>query len=269
MGIRKVLGKPLVIIPAVVITTLVVLYAFGSVMPKADVVESGSMQHSGIWTAGVINTGDIVFEEKISNPLSQITTYVQGRSSNFSTYGDYGNVIIYETGSNYSIVHRAMFYLEWNQSTPVVVGYSGQSWLSVANDTVIIKDVGYAHRTLAVPLGPYIGMSGYVTMGDNNLANSNTLWDNSNSSIAADQNIFAFNPINISQVKAIAWGHIPWAGLIKLNIMRSQGEWQYYDDVPQYSYLYLFLSSAFLTILVAVSIHLINSVEFRRHQGKR
>ncbi|HKJ96138.1 MAG TPA: S26 family signal peptidase [Thermoplasmataceae archaeon] len=258
MNLRKVIGNPLSIVLVVSLSVLVIFSAYSNQLPPISVVESGSMQHSSTWTPGVINTGDLIMEKKVSNPVQDVVTYVQGRSTNFTTYGDYGEVILYDAPGNYSIVHRAMFYLDWNGTYPVVVGYSGQSWINITRGEVIIKDVGYSHRNLIVSVSSFVGQSGFITMGDNNLGTSSLNVSTVGAFIAADQNIFGFSPIKPSSVTGIAYGHIPWAGLIKLNIMRVQGDWQYYNDVPQYSYFYLSLSISAILAGLIVSLYLLD-----------
>lgn len=266
MGIRKVAGNPLFIAGIVIVSTLTLLSILYSSMPTLNVVESGSMQHSDTWQPGVINTGDVVFERNVSHPVRDVVTYVEGRTTNFSTYGDYGNVILYRVNDNLSIIHRAMFYLTWNDSTPVVLGYQGQSWINISAYGVTITDVGYAHRNLYVPVFQLLNQSGFITMGDANLANAAVNGSINSSYMAVDQTLFGFPPISPANVTGVAFGQIPWAGLIKLNIMKSQGDWPYYDDVPRYSYLYLTLSFIGITSGLFLSLYELVRVETRRYR---
>lgn len=264
MTTKELMKDPLVVTLVVVIVFVILLMAFSAKLPPISVVESGSMQHSDVWLPGTINTGDMIMQKKVANPLAQVTTYVQGRTSNISSYGDYGNVIMYISSSNISIVHRAMFYLEWNGSIPVVLGYTNQSWLNVSGDTVVIKDVGFNHRTLVVYLDTMVGKSGFITMGDNNLGTSDLLDKGSGGYVAADQNILGFMPICCSSVTGIAFGQIPWLGLIKLNILGAQGQWDYSNDVPKFSYLYLSMASAATLTSLGISAYALE-----RHEEKR
>ena len=102
---------------AVVVVAIIMgsLYAYTGMWPPMVVVESGSMQHSDDRSyIGVIDTGDIVLSKETS--FSDITTYVEGRSTGYQKYGDYGDVIIYRPmGKDTTpIIHRAVLYLEWN-----------------------------------------------------------------------------------------------------------------------------------------------------------
>lgn len=235
-------GWLLVIAFIVIILASITLYS--GMLPPASVVESGSMQHSDYWTPGVINTGDIVLVKKATNPLNQVTTYVQGRTSGYSTYGEYGNVILYKAPTGDVIIHRAIFYLYWNHSQPEVLGYTNQSWIHITSKYIEITDVGYSHRNLVVYVSQFAGENGFITVGDHNLATATTKSSSLNAYIAADQNIFGFPPVNTSKVVGVAYGQIPWIGLIKLNIMRAFGEWNYNNEVPKNSYLYLGLTIA-------------------------
>lgn len=268
MKAGKLMRSQFAIIPITIIVVVVVFSAFNILLPPADVVESGSMQHSENWTQSAINTGDIIFQKNVTDPIAQITTYVQGRATNFSTYGDYGNVVMYVSPENFSIVHRAMFYLEWNGTRPVIIGYDNQSWLSISRQAVIIKDVGYSHRNLVVYLNTMVGVSGFITMGDNNLGESDTFDNYTTAYVAADQNIFGYLPVNVSQVTGFAWGIIPWVGLIKLNILKEQGQWSYSDQVPRYSYVYLFISTGVVITLLAISAYYLENLMGRNKPGK-
>lgn len=246
----KLLSGPVVTV-IVILGVLVGLTVYSGMFPPVSVVESGSMQHSPDWQFGVINTGDVVVVKKVSNPVNDITTYVQGRSSNFSTYGDYGNVILYHDMNGLVIIHRAMFYLSWNNSHPVVQGYANQSWITVKSSYVLIKDVGFTHRNLIVLLNGMQNESGFITMGDHNLAISAIKVSNLSAYLAADENVNIMpHPVTQSEVVGIAQGQIPWFGLVKLNIMRLQGNWPFYKDVPNHSYEYLTISLAIIAIAV-------------------
>ncbi len=240
------LSIPDKILLVIVVSALVALGGvtlYSGIWPPTTVVESESMQHSQTWTAGTINTGDMVMIKHVPSPKSDVITYVQGRSSGFSTYGDYGNVIIYQAPSGPSIIHRALLYLTWTNGLPHVAGYSNQPWITVTSSYILVKDVGYSHRNMVVKLGGFAGENGFITFGDHNLATSASFNSVLDAYVAADQNLgIAPGPISPSEVVGVAYGEIPWFGLIKLNVMGLFGEWPTSNEVPQYSYLYLFLS---------------------------
>lgn len=235
----KLLSAPLIAL-LFIVAIVVGVSVYSGIFPPASVVESGSMQHSDNWQYGVINTGDIVIVKKVASPEHDITTYVQGRSANFSTYGDYGNVILYDASNGMVVIHRAIFYLTWSNGEPVVMGYHNQSWINVTSTYVLIKNVGFTHRNLVVFVNDFLNKSGFITMGDHNLAVTDLFDKGLNAYIASDQNVnIISHPVTNSEVVGKAEGQIPWFGLIKLNVMKLQGEWPYSNDVPHNSYYYL------------------------------
>ncbi len=248
----KVLSAPVIAV-IVIIVAIAGVTVYSGMFPPASVVESESMQHSNNWQFGVINTGDIVIVKKVSDPQKNVVTYVQGRETGFSTYGDYGNVILYNAPLNLVVIHRAMFYLSWSNGNPVIEGASNQSWITVTPTYVLIKDVGYAHRNLLVNIGGFKNESGFITMGDHNLATASQIFYNSSMKayVAADENVGIIgHPVTASNIVGEAQGQIPWFGLIKLNIMRLQGTWQYPNDVPNFSYYYLGASIFAIIVLI-------------------
>lgn len=69
-------------------------------------VESGSMIPN-------IQIGDIIFVESISR--ADITTYVEGKNKDYTTFGEYGDVILYRPYGREGvtpIIHRARYYVE-------------------------------------------------------------------------------------------------------------------------------------------------------------
>lgn len=226
------------------------LLLYSGAWPPVYTVESESMEHSSSWTAGTINVGDIVLVKNIGDNPDNVVTYVTGRDTGYSTYGEYGNVILYKASNGEIIIHRAMFYLSWNGSKPVVSGYHGQNWIKITDNYVVIDNASYTGRNLFVNIGHLQNKSGFITVGDYNLAHS-TLYNSSEKSyIAADQNVFGYNPAGASSILGIAFGQIPWFGLIKLNIMKLSGDWPQYNQVPANSYLYLVVSSSLILIAV-------------------
>ena len=133
-------------IAAAILIFIVSVIAYSGEFPPVSTVASESMTHSDYWTYGTMNVGDIVFVKKVNSVPGNIITYVVGRETNYSTYGEFGNVILYKNPSGTTIIHRAMFYLSWNNSYPVIQGYHNQSWISLNRSYVVIDDVGFSHR---------------------------------------------------------------------------------------------------------------------------
>lgn len=237
--------KPSPGIAAVIVIILILagITAYSGEFPPASVVESDSMEHSANWTWGTINVGDIVIVKYMPDPVKNVITYVVGRETNFSTYGEFGDVILYHDPNGNIVIHRAMFYLSWNNSKPVVDGYHGQSWLKIFGFNIVIYDCGYSHRNLLVNVSDFVNQSGFITVGDHNLATSYFYNSHYDAYLAADQNVgITPAPVSAKQVVGVARGDIPWFGLIKLNIMRAEGDWPYYNEVPAHSYQYLGIS---------------------------
>jgi signal peptidase len=224
--------------------------AYTQEIPPIYVVASESMEHSANWTWGTINAGDIVLVKRAPNPVKDVITYVVGRETGYSTYGEYGNVILYH-GPGKIIIHRAIFYLTWEKSKPVVLGYTNQSWITVTQSYVLIKDVGFSHRNLLVTINGFQNESGFITVGDFNLAFRGVYNSSLNAYEAADQFFLGIPPVTPAKVVGVAQGQIPWFGLIKLNIMKLYGDWPYSNEVPNHAYEYLFVS---IVIMVALAL---------------
>ncbi len=243
MDIRKrVLKNASMLFVLAVIMILIALTVYSGVWPPASVVESESMEHSTTWQYGTIVPGTIVFVKKTDSPYKDVITYVRGREIGYSTYGEYGNVILYRSPDGQTIIHRAMFFLYWENGTPEIKDYEGQKWIKINEDYIIIYDCGYNGRNLFVNITGMKNESGFITVGDHNLATSPFFVKKYDAYIAADQNIFGYPPVSNSSIVGIAFWNIPWFGLIKLNIMRLYGAWPYYNEVPAHSYEYLIIS---------------------------
>ncbi len=240
----------------IIILIFISLTLYSGVFPPASVVESYSMEHSSTWQYGMIDEGTVVFVKKVT-AINEIKTYVTGSEHNYTSYGEYGNVILYhDYGNGKTIIHRAMFYLYWNNAMPEIRGYHNQKDITVNKNFILMKDVGYAHRNLIVNISGLKNESGFITAGDHNLAclpNYAPYYNKTyNAYYASDQALFHIKPVKLSDIVGIAYGYIPWYGLIKLNVMRAEGKWplEYADHVPEYSYAGLFISLAAILTLI-------------------
>jgi signal peptidase len=123
----------LFVFAVVVIFASVSKIALGLYTPMVA-VESGSMIPH-------IQIGDIIFIQSIDR--TEITTYVDGKKSGYSSFDENGDVILYKPrgieGAT-PIIHRAMYYVQ--KGEPMWPGG---------------------------PLAPY---AGYITKGDNNKTNA-------------------------------------------------------------------------------------------------
>lgn len=195
-----------------------VLYT-GFSLPFSSVV-SESMQHDNERSEiGVIDTGDIVI---VADPSKEeVVSYVMGTSTGKRTFGDYGSVIIYNRDSSQNpVIHRAIVWLDYNQmtgkwSSSELAAYS--EWYCIADGRDNYKDytnlIGILHITVGqkdawINLDSLEKKSGYLTMGDNPVTNTNF-----------DQTTGIVNhPISMDDIRSVPILEIPWMGIIKLTL---------------------------------------------------
>jgi signal peptidase len=224
--------KGLFIAAAIVIIVILGLYAYSGIWPPLVVVESESMQHSDTTSyIGVIDTGDLVIVKTVSS-LSDIKTYVASYNEGYKTYGDYGDVVIYERDGSAAatpVIHRAMVELDFNSTSysfdipslanvPVekwsVGGQHSGQWYDLTS-TLEIYHVGYRDQTVTISLSGLFSYfesngiaphGGLITKGDHN-----TVVDQS-----PMPNAISHQPVKEEWIVGEARGEIPWFGLIKL-----------------------------------------------------
>ncbi|MCK5292418.1 MAG: S26 family signal peptidase [Thermoplasmata archaeon] len=216
----------------VVFLVFVALWAYSGVWPPIVVVESSSMQHDDFSSSvGVIDTGDLVIVQT-TNSHKEVEAYVHGECSGHSTYGDSGDVIIYNEGGggDKPIIHRALIYLKFNTTTNNsfdVPGLEcdyweyGVNWWLLSAPTTEPRNLttpltirlSSAHRNFNVTLnlGTLLNAiktdddwndGGFIAMGDNNDHPDNSL-------------------IKHDWIIGKARGELPWFGLIKLSVSRD------------------------------------------------
>jgi len=252
--------EPLVAL-AVIVLLLVGLFAYTQNWPPVYVVESNSMQHGSTDTLGLINTGDLVLAQKVST--DSIVPYVVGLTTGYSTYGEYGDVVLYhpDGAGTTPIIHRAILYLDWNASTssysaldlgglrsscgtPSAVystpGTPGNCGTTDLTGTLDLFHVGWMSLNLSLDLSSSgLGRhSGYLTMGDNN-----PLPDQAGGSAIALSSL-----VEPGWIIGVARGMIPWFGAVKLLLEGQSGM------VPAQSWQFLGLTIAGV-ILLAFGIH--------------
>ncbi len=260
--------EPLVAL-AIIVVLLVSLYAYTSNWPPIYVVESNSMQHGSNDVVGLINTGDLVLAQKVAP--STIVPYVVGLATSFSTYGEYGDVILYHpNGAGATpVIHRALVYLVWDPTsstysapqldglpcgnlpnavysttgTPAGCGTTGLT------GTLELYRIGWRAVNVSIDLSaPALGAhSGYVTMGDNNYVCSGP----SGCIGTPDQ---TGTPYQISSLVETGWiigvarGMLPWFGALKLLLEGHS------SMVPPQSWQFMGLTIAGV-ILLAFGVH--------------
>ena len=252
--------EPLVAL-AVIVVLLVSLFAYTANWPPMYVVESNSMQHGTTDQVGLINTGDLVLAQKTSE--GAITPYEVGLQTGYSTYGEYGDVILYHPnglGSGAPIIHRALLYIEVNSdqtySFPALSGqlcgvapnavYSVSSspsgcGTSHVTGTLSLFHVGWQSVLVRVDLASLGGSSGFLTMGDNN-------FDPANSSVGDPDQPYLSTLVQPGWIVGVARGMLPWFGSLKLLLDGNAGE------VPAQSWEWMGLTVVGL-VLLAIGIH--------------
>ncbi len=252
--------EPLVAL-AIVVVLLVSLFAYTQNWPPIYVVESGSMQHGSNDQLGLINTGDLVLAQKTS--LSGVTPYVSGLQTGYTTYGEYGDVLLYWPNGQGStpVIHRAILYMQWDPhgfynitdlaglpcgtASNAVYAYLPAHGPANCNTTRLtgglnLYDIGWKSVNISLALSaPALGdHSGFLTMGDNNTAP-----DQTGAGVATISSL-----VEPGWIIGVARGMIPWFGAVKLLLQGQAGE------VPAQSWEFLGLTIVGL-ILVAFGIH--------------
>ncbi len=223
--------KSLFIAAAIVIIIILGLYAYSGLWPPLVVVESESMQHSDTTSyIGVIDTGDLVVVKTISS-LADVRTYVASLNDGYKTYGDYGDVVIYDRDGSLlakPVIHRALVELVYNSTSnsfdvPSLANVPSEKWSVnglhtgrwyALNSSLELYHVGYRDQTVTITLSSILSYfqfndiaphGGLITKGDHNL-----IYDQSPMANIARQ------PVTADWIVGVARGEIPWFGLIKL-----------------------------------------------------
>ena len=243
-GSAKQLGIDVVIALVIVGVVMGGLYLYSGIWPPLVVVESRSMQHSNSDSyVGVIDTGDLVVVRKPAS-LDEITTYVKGRNTGYSTYGEFGDVVVYRkygSTTETPVIHRAILYANYDPSSglfnvPELQGLTcgkdkdwardgscSSSWSSISMLT--LYHVGYSNKTININLRNFDRYSGFVTLGDNGQTNQDI-----------DQvGIIPNKMIKFDWIVGMARGELPWFGLIKLCLSGSSDDKLNCGRAPQNS----------------------------------
>jgi len=180
------------------------------------IVESQSMQHGIGSEIGIIDTGDMIIMKSIEK--TEVITYVEGYDLGYSSFGMYGNVIIYDRGPNINpIIHRAILWLDYNGdstwSAPSLENYPRDLWsctngtnIMNLSGTLTLNDMGHDGLMCTLnldTLAQRAPVSGFITMGDNNRGFDQL----TNISIGL---------ISEERILSVAWLEIPWFGIIKM-----------------------------------------------------
>jgi len=228
----KGLGRDLIIAVSIVALFLGAMWAYAGIWPPLVVVESSSMQHSDTESMlGVIDTGDMVFQQTASTRAS-VVTYLEGRASGYMTYGDYGDVIIFHRSGNPTpVIHRAIMYITFHANGTADVpdigllptlewdaeNAAGPTGVPNFLRTLTIRHMGFDRDiTLTFTFSSFSFASdrtGYVTMGDHNLLIS---CGSQRSSCTSGYDTL-WMP-RLEDIQGRARGEFPWFGLLKLTV---------------------------------------------------
>lgn len=246
---------------AAIIAVIVVgsVTAYSQNWPPLVVIESSSMMHGGDSSVGTIDTGDLTVVKHVNNK-SEITTYVKGRAMGYTTYGDYGDVIIYSPplavrADPTPVIHRPFLWLEYNASSnsfdaPELAQLQyGVDWETSTGscyglkDYIVLKGIGYRCVDIKIDLNANHSLlkdahSGFITLGDNNRG-------------IYDQKVSTCRELVKSEwIVGKAQGEIPWFGLLKLYV---EGSLNTNNPAPQTSVI-LLVTTILLVILLPIAV---------------
>lgn len=269
--------KAFIVAPLIFLIVLAAVFAYSGVWPPLVVIESESMQHSDTTSyIGVIDTGDIVVVKDVTG-LDDVTSYMEGVATGHSTYGEYGDVVIYHRpGMEKPIIHRAILELEYNFTgggfdIPALADVPASMWDVPGEEkrwwnlkqSVELHDIGYRNATVLIDLGSMLTYmeargnphGGLITMGDHN-------WDVVNGTVVGkyDQKWISTirEPVRADWIVGKARGELPWFGLLKLWATGTAPA-----DTPQNSQDNLIVALA-LIIAIPVALDVSNSLLKRR-----
>lgn len=239
----KQVARKTIVVCLIIMTLLLALSIYTGTSPPFVVVDGRSMQHTDQSAIGVIDAGDIV----LLQANARITTYVEGRSIGYLTYGDYGDVLVFKHPVFGLVIHRAIMYVRLNGTGYDVPG------LKVFNVTEVRIDGMGWKRDLSITfqldkLGNELGNEeGYITMGDRNAYGGGyDLWI-----------------VKSEYVLGRARGEIPYMGLVPL-VARGQLVWGD-GSVPSNSWLGLNVTLSIVVTSILVTI-LFGSLKNRRER---
>lgn len=224
------------VVVALVVVAIVLgsLWLYGGRWPPMVVVESESMQHSDTLSfIHVIDTGDLTLVRTLEKAGS-VTTWVEGRDTDYRTYGEFGDVIIYHKNgltSTTPIIHRAIVRIVYNETGG---GFDVPSLGNIWNNKNFFVIQGFTsyHSGRAETIDLVINTSvilnnfarnggaphgGIVTKGDHNREvdqYSLPAWTGPGVPPAGISKLV--EPVMDGWIVGVARGEIPWFGLIKL-----------------------------------------------------
>lgn len=240
------------VIIAIIIGGYASLVSYTGLNAPFSVIMSESMQHDNQRSEiGIIDTGDVVIVE--NKDRSDIQSYIESTASGYSTFGDFGSVIIYnrDSASN-PVIHRAILWLDYDPSTdtwnaPSLDNYNGNwywEYMGVRHtETTGIRgilhfdDITQSHKSPSIDLDRLNiedKKNGYLTMGDNT---RNTTFDQGTSIVS--------HMIGVEDIRSVPIAEIPWIGTIKLLFKNESKLECVTNSIPSLAMLFLILIASF------------------------
>ena len=129
------------------------LFAISGIWPPMVAIESGSMEPNMKINDLVFVMDTDRFQPEIATGETGIVTATTGAGANYSQFGEYGDVIVFEPNGDSGrtpIIHRAMFWIE-----------EGENWCQRADSDYL----GNTSPDDEQCISPH---DGFITKGDNN-----------------------------------------------------------------------------------------------------
>lgn len=171
----------------VVLLVGLLLFGASGVWPPMVAIESGSMEPN-------MYKGDLVFIVDNDRFTSEhaygdtgIVTYQAGEDAEYTKFGDYGDVIIFQPNkhANVPYIHRARFWVD-----------DGENWYDKANSEYVNADNCQDLRNCPAP------HAGFITKGDANHG--------------YDQSMGIADPVKPESITGTAELRVPWLGWVRL-----------------------------------------------------
>ena len=217
-------------------------------------VESGSMMHSGNSKVGIIDTGDMVIVRDPSK--ADIVTYADGHGCGYKKFGDYGDVILYERPGGAPIIHRALFWVSYNNDGTwdisslygfggewYLTGYAGGTYcFEVPGGTLSADALKETKGVLSFDNFGYDGKGSFIVNLDNLSPRSSGYITKGDRHADPDQsNGISNGAVGADRVIGIAGKEIPWLGCIKLLLTGNSA-----DRIPGNSVILLIVTFVLL-----------------------
>ncbi len=239
----------------VIVVGYAALIAYTGMGTPFSVVMSQSMQHDPEKSQiGCIDTGDIVVVKDKNR--CDIQSYVEATETGYSTFGDYGSVIIYERNANSNpVIHRAIVWIEWDSSSgkwssPELANYKGEWYSENGKDHTDLSGkltfvgITQSKKTVSINLSSIGKNSGYLTMGDN--PKTNIHFDQASGIIG--------HPISKDDIVSVPAFELPWLGTIKL-LMKGNSNLEYVpNSLPSLAMLVIIILSSIFAADIGIQL---------------